>query len=359
MGILTITHSLNQGWINTLLREDPDLVGQEYGNQTWLPLKELQNPIRRSLCANEFVFDIDAKFWDSCYQLAVNLEEVLNKFGIPFLRFTSGNFLHYHVFFDKTVECPTEIWKDYFKTKGKTIISIEDLKQFLRELRLAIFQFIVDQVKPVENASFDLALMKAERHLIRMEGAKHEETNYYKSLLFELPKSQPKVGAKDVVLPDKIEHWQIPEELLYYVYSEYIKKQETKIVKPIIKTANKTEIKWIEQILSRTFSDGRKRLIDLVVLPYLINIKGLDEEQATGLCYNWALKSHEIEPIRINKRSLSENSLLRYIKTKARYVARKGLKPLSKNNLMEWFSDVDEIKKIAQNHGKQKGGDEN
>ncbi|MEM5867337.1 MAG: DNA primase noncatalytic subunit PriX [Candidatus Aenigmatarchaeota archaeon] len=335
--------------IELLLKEDPSLVGQDFENQAWIPLFELRNPIRRSLCTNEFVFDIDAESWDSCYQLAVNLEEVLNKFGIPFFRFTSGNFLHYHVFFDKNIECPDEIWKDYFKTKGKTIISIEDLKQFLKELRFVVFQFLVDQVKPVENASFDLGLMKAERHLIRMEGAKHEETNYYKSLLFELPKSQPKIRKEEVVFPEKIEYWQIPEELLYYVYSKYIKKQKTKVVKPITKTNSKTEIQWIEQILSRTFSDGRKRLIDLVILPYLINIKGLNEEQATEICFDWTLKCHEIEPVRINGRSLSETSLLRYIKTKAKYVARKGLKPLSKDNLTKWFSDSEEVLRVMEN----------
>ncbi|MEM5799385.1 MAG: hypothetical protein QXZ43_01830 [Candidatus Aenigmatarchaeota archaeon] len=176
-------------YINLLLKQDPELLGQEYQNQTWLPLKELKNQIRRTLCVNEFVFDIDAENWESCRELAKNLEDVFLEFGIPFFRFTSGNWLHYHVFFDPKSECPKEIWLDYFKLIGARQISIDELKLFLKELRFAVFQFIVSNVKPVDGAHFDMGIMKSERHMIRLEGEMNEKTGYYKSLLNELPRA--------------------------------------------------------------------------------------------------------------------------------------------------------------------------
>lgn len=344
-------------WIDILLKEDPNLLGQEYPNQQWLPLSQLQNPIRRSLCSNEFVFDIDAKDWTSCYRLAKNLEDVFKKFNIPFFRFTSGNWLHYHVWFDKDVGCPNEILRDYFLTIEKIMISMNDILEFLKKLRFEIFRFIVSRVKPVDGASFDLGLMKAERHLIRMEGTMNEKTGYYKSLLFELPKEKPKIKMEEVILPEKLTYWFIPEELIYYVYYNCIRPEaKRKGIKELeakrrgteyIKEKLTTKIIWIESILEKTFRDGRKRLIDLVVLPYLINIRGLSENEAIKICYEWALKCHRIEAIRIKSRILDEQGLLNYIEMKARYVASKGLKPLRKENVVTWFQDCEEILKVV------------
>jgi hypothetical protein len=343
-------------WINILLKEDPNLLGQEYPDQKWLPLSQLKNPIRRSLCSNEYVFDIDAKDWNSCYKLARNLEVVLNEWEIPFLRFTSGNWLHYHVFFDKRASISLQIVKDYLKPLFPLPIekANEMLYKFFKEMRFCVFKFLADCVKPVENTSFDLGVMKAVRHLIRMEGSMHEETGFYKSLLLELPKEQPKIRKEEVILPEKIEYWQIPEELIYYVYDRYVKKEwkeSLKKLRPKISITKSDEISWIEKILENTFHDGRKRLLDLVILPYLITIKGLDPESAFNKAFNWVLKNHNVEPIRINKRTASISSLKNYICYRIRRIEKIGLMPLSKDNLEKWFADCEEILKIIGKGG--------
>ncbi|MFH8119968.1 MAG: hypothetical protein QXS37_04155 [Candidatus Aenigmatarchaeota archaeon] len=342
-------------YIKLLLNEDPNLVGQEYPTQQWKPLSELKTPIRRSLCSNELVFDIDAESWEPCYQLARNLENTFASFKIPFFRFTSGNMLHYHVFFDKDVHCPTLIIKDYFLTKRMTLIPVfvvqREIERLLHAIKYYIFYLIVQNTTPVDGASFDTSIMKSKRHLIRMEGSINEKTGFYKSLLTKLPKEKPMIKKSDVVLPEKIYYWKIPEDLIYFVYDKYIKKE---LIKSRLSQKKKTkhgrEIEWIERILSKKFSDGRKRLIDIVILPYLINVKNLPIDEAIKIAYNWAVENHELVPIKINNRIASGDGLLRYVETKANYVKDKGLRPLKKANLYSWFSDCEDVlKEVIKN----------
>ncbi|MEM5782143.1 MAG: DNA primase noncatalytic subunit PriX [Candidatus Aenigmatarchaeota archaeon] len=334
-----------------LLKEDSEILAQEYENQTWQYLKDIKNPIRRTICDNEIVFDIDAKDWSSCYKLAYNLENVLNAWKIPFLRYTSGNWLHYHVYLDRLSTCPNEVWRHYFvlkmkkENKKEIIVSMDDLKEFLRKIRYALFEFIVSLLPETENASIDKTIMKASRHMIRFEGSKNEKTGYYKSLLEELPKEKPQIREENIKLPNKFEYYKPDDRLLFYVYKKFIVEKEFVIEKNKTRKKNKEKYKWVEKILSNTFKDGRKRLIDLVILPYLINIKGLTEEESIKKCYDWAIKNHAVEPIRINKRIANENTLKNYIKYKARYVLRKKLIPLS-NGFEEWFNGCEDILKV-------------
>ncbi|MFH8120176.1 MAG: DNA primase noncatalytic subunit PriX [Candidatus Aenigmatarchaeota archaeon] len=356
--IQTLNKTSIDKYTNMVLGEDPNLVGQEYSTQQWKPLRELVNPIRRSLCSNELVFDIDATSWSSCLQLAKNLEFTLSKFNIPFLRFTSGNWLHYHVFFDKEVTCPKLIIKDYFLTKKMTLVPIyiaqRELENLLHNLKFYIFYFIVSNTKPVSGASFDLYLMKSKKHLIRMEGAVNEKTGYYKSLLLELPKDKPKISKHDLILPEKILYWKIPEELIFYVYDKYMKREViNSYISENQKSKSSRKIEWIERILSKKFSDGRKRLIDIIILPYLINVKNLPLDEAIKITYNWAVENHELVPIKINNRIASGDNLMRYVELKANYVKDRKLKPLSLKNLHAWFSDCKEILKEVVENEKQ------
>ncbi|MCW1309388.1 MAG: DNA primase noncatalytic subunit PriX [Candidatus Nanoarchaeia archaeon] len=340
-------------YIKLLLNEDPNLVGQDYPTQHWKPLSELKTPIRRSLCSNELVFDIDAEAWEPCYQLARNLEDTFASFKIPFFRFTSGNMLHYHVFFDKDTPCPTIIIKDYFLTKRMRLVPVfvvqRELERLLHGLKFHIYYLLVSLTKHVDGAKFDISIMKANKHPIRMEGSLNEKTGYYKSLLLELPKEKPKIKKEEVIFPSEIKYWKIPESLIYYVYDRYIQieipKFYSKLKKQIESLKQKRNIVWIENILSKTFSDGRKRLLDLVILPYLINVKGLSVEKGIEMAYKWALKCHEIEPVKIKGKALDTTQLLRYIEMKANYVKEKNLLPLSKKNFEKWFSDCEDILK--------------
>jgi len=109
------------------------------------------------------------------------------------------------------------------------------------------------------------------------------------------------------------------------------------------------KIRWIERVLNSTFTDGRKRLIDLVVLPYLINVKGISPEEASQITLDWALKNHEISPITLDGRRMTISSLSNYIRYRAKRVAQIGLKPLSYEGMKKWFGDAEEIWKVIKN----------
>jgi hypothetical protein len=133
--------------------------------------------------------------------------------------------------------------------------------------------------------------------------------------------------------------------LFVLAYEKFIKLEEFKNVR-IFKTKG-SKIRWIEKVLDSTFSDGRKRLIDLVILPYLINVKGISPEEATQITLDWALKNHEISPITIDGRRMTLSSLSNYVKYRAKRVAQIRLKPLGYNGMKKWFADVEEIWRVV------------
>lgn len=342
-----------------LLKIDPFILGQEYENQPWTNLYNLKFPIRRTLCRDELVFDIDAKNWEKCYLQAKYLEDTFNKFNIPFLRYSSGRFLHYHVFIAGiTYECFIKIIPDYSDIQNRRRMSNEEFVNKLgRMLKIGFFDFILKQTKKVKGAKIDEQIVKAERHMIRFEGARNEKTGYYKSLLLELPKEQPKIKQEDIILPKKIEFWTAPDELWFYVYMNFVRKnilleRKTKLTSNIsINNSNNERtntIYWIDLILQNSFTDGRKRLIDLVILPYLLNVKKLNQEEALKICFDWTLKCHKLNPLKLRNKIMNENDILRYINYKIKHVLRYGLKPLSFKNLPKHFNDCDELKNLLK-----------
>jgi len=86
-------------FIQTLLKNDPSIEGQDFQAGRWHPLAACADPQHRTIAGNELFFDIDAVSWLPCRSLAEKLEKRLNSFQIPFLRFTSGNMFHYSVYF--------------------------------------------------------------------------------------------------------------------------------------------------------------------------------------------------------------------------------------------------------------------
>jgi len=348
-------------------------VWQE-GWQRWESIGNLQHRfdelvrninLHREVLPHEWVFDIDANDWNSCLELAVKLEEKLNEFKIPFNRWSSGRWLHYHVFFDQNgfqkeeAQKLKEVSKElkaivkfhFFGVLKKTEFTIEDVRQLEIQIHRAIPLFLLDEIPQSENAKIDTLKFKSTKALIRAEGSINQKTGAYKSFLPDLPKEQPLVKASwKVNFPNEPKLWK-PDVEDYYTlfvlaYERFVKPEEFKNVR-IFKIKG-SKIAWIERILNSTFTDGRKRLIDLVILPYLINIKRIGLEEASQITLNWALKNHEVSPITLNGRRMSISTLSNYIKYRVKRVAQTGLKPLSYDGIKKWFGDVEEIWKVIK-----------
>jgi hypothetical protein len=314
------------------------------------------NNLHREVLANELVFDIDADNWNSARQLALNLEEVLNKLQIPFNRWSSGRYLHYHVFLeDKEITTTPnkeflELVKNHFETilKRKSY-TVNDVLQLEREVFKAIGLVILERINPIENAHIDLLKFQSEKALIRAEGSLNFKTRAYKTYLETLPEEQPLIKASwQVKFPTEIKTWKPQPEfywkLFFFAYRKYIKpKYEIKTEpKPTRKKEKEklkeNKIEWIEKLLENPFSDGRKRLINLVFAPYLTNILNYSEEESIALINDWLSKCQSLYPTRINQT---------YIRYQVRYAKKRKLLPLSKEKMKEKFGDVEEILKIV------------
>jgi hypothetical protein len=337
------------------------LIWNETERTNWQPisafdLNELMSNtnLHREIFPNEWVFDIDGNDWSSVRDLALELESKFDKLEIIFNRWSSGNYLHYHVFVDDSeitqnkAEWYQKLITNHFKLLKKDKVSIENAIELIKQIHRSIPLVIIKRLPKNENASIDIQKFTSLRCLIRAEGSLNLKTYAYKSYLPELPQNQPLIKASwKVQFPKKIAIWKpdidFYDSLFLLAYNHYVKPEFKREIK--LKKKSK-EIDWIEKILENTFHDGRKRLLDLIILPYLITIKGLDPESAFDLAFDWTLKNHNIEPIRINKRIASISSLRNYIRYRVKRIENTGLMPLSRDNLEKHFSDCQEIIKI-------------
>jgi len=258
----------------------------------------------------------------------------MDELNIPFLRYSSGNWLHYHVFFDKSVSIDFGMVTKYYEPVY-TRITTQLMQEFLRKLRFGIFEFIIGYVKKTRGAKFDKSVQLASRHMIRVEGTRNEKTGYHKSYLSELPEEQPKITRENVRFPEKIEHWNIDENLIEYVYNYYLKKPE-----PFYETPFKTNTtSWIERLHETPLSDGRHRSVDLILIPYAKQLQRMNIEQAVSWIREWLDKSYELCPPHGGRRITDS-----YILSKFR---SSNISPLSKENLQKHLADVPEIMEVV------------
>jgi hypothetical protein len=84
-------------------------------------------------------------------------------------------------------------------------------------------------------------------------------------------------------------------------------------------------IPWIEKLLQTPIDDYRKNAVDLILAPYLINIKKLSYDAASNIINSWLSKCGEL-------RQLDQNFdyTVRYA---LKYSAKNGQRPLKLDTL--------------------------
>ncbi|MEM0094482.1 MAG: DNA primase noncatalytic subunit PriX [Candidatus Micrarchaeaceae archaeon] len=92
---------------------------------------------------------------------------------------------------------------------------------------------------------------------------------------------------------------------------------------------------WIERLLNTPLPDFRHRIVNIVLAPYLVNVKGLSEEQAADVISKYIERCKELNP--------NTNITESYIRYQCSYSKKRGLRPLSfkraKELLGEMFGD--------------------
>lgn len=89
---------------------------------------------------------------------------------------------------------------------------------------------------------------------------------------------------------------------------------------------------WVEALLERPILDGRHRIVNLVLAPYLVNVKKLDVDKAVQVIHTYIEKCKTINP--------ATNINEQYIRYQCNYAKNKGLRPMSLRRAREIFGDV-------------------
>jgi hypothetical protein len=117
----------------------------------------------------------------------------------------------------------------------------------------------------------------------------------------------------------------IPKMLLGYA-------NEIKIPKPKIEINTSRSEEWIEKLLANPIPDVRQRVVNLILAPYLINVKKLDVELAYKIIVEYIDKCKILDPT-----TKITNAQIKY---QCEYSKSKGMKPLSKEKALELLSGV-------------------
>ncbi|MGA2663823.1 MAG: DNA primase noncatalytic subunit PriX [Nitrososphaerales archaeon] len=103
---------------------------------------------------------------------------------------------------------------------------------------------------------------------------------------------------------------------------------------------------YVEDLLSRPVPDGRHRLTWLVLAPYLVNVKKLEEEQAVEKIRSFVAAKGETSPMR------------RFIEYNVKRAKRNGLMPPTLSKLKSEHPDIYALlpREVTQKYGKPPGG---
>ncbi len=92
---------------------------------------------------------------------------------------------------------------------------------------------------------------------------------------------------------------------------------------------------WIEKLLQTPIPDVRHRTVNIILAPYLVNVKKMDEESAAKVIIAYIERCKQINPnTKINDS---------YIKYQCKYARNKGLRPLSLIKARELLSGIAEF----------------
>ena len=110
---------------------------------------------------------------------------------------------------------------------------------------------------------------------------------------------------------------QLPKEVLDYYASSKIKLPDSMSKQaPALQGST-----WIDKVLATPIPDVRHRTVNLVLAPYLINVKGMEVEQAVETIKKYIDECKQLNP----NTDVSET----YIRYQCNYAKNKGMRPLS------------------------------
>jgi hypothetical protein len=138
--------------------------------------------------------------------------------------------------------------------------------------------------------------------------------------------------AKNLPIPKK----ELSKEV--FECSKKVKLPEVKISAPNPNLEKRYA--WIEKLLATPIPDIRHRAVNLILAPYLITIRKMDEAEAVKVIINYIERCKEIEP----STKVNES----YIRYQCRYAKNKGMRPLTLENAKELLGSMVNIEELER-----------
>lgn len=178
---------------------------------------------------NEIVFDYDIKNWEDSQvgvkTLGDRVEKTLEKIGIPrLLCYTGGKGIHQHIFF----ELNKKEYPDLIKQIEDKHVTPKEMRLYISNLifkTAGITEDIIGHGKPIDT-SCNIWEDTTKGHPVRVIGGakitKDGQNIGYKTIISNIPVHRPIVTRfTDVVFPQKIVPWVIPDAYIKSFLAEY------------------------------------------------------------------------------------------------------------------------------------------
>ena len=136
---------------------------------------------------------------------------------------------------------------------------------------------------------------------------------------------------KEIMRNLPIKEKEIPKEIIEEARQIKMETPAMKKNMPASAASEKTYA-WVEKLLQTPIHDVRHRTVNIILAPYLINVRGMDAGAAEKVIIDYIERCKEINP--------ATNVNESYIRYQCRYAKSKRLKPLSYEKAKELLSDV-------------------
>lgn len=142
-------------------------------------------------------------------------------------------------------------------------------------------------------------------------------------------------AAREILKGLPIKSTDLPREII-----DYCKNLKLNIKEREIKTKRVTagSEQWIEKLLKTPIADVRHRTVNLILAPYMVNVRGFSVEEATKIITEYIERCKEVDP---NTKVTSK-----YIEYQCDYAKKKGMKPLSFDKARELLQGAIDIEKM-------------
>ncbi len=128
--------------------------------------------------------------------------------------------------------------------------------------------------------------------------------------------------AKGLPIPSK----ELPREV-----ADYSKGIKVPVPKSSVRTDG-SRYDWIAKLIATPIADVRHRAVYQILAPYLMNVKGMSEDEATKVITEYIERCRQVDPnTKINEK---------YIRYQCRYAKAKGLMPLSRERASDLLKGV-------------------